>query len=271
MSDETFLQDALARSGQDHGPGLFGLVTEAGQVVFAGSAGAADLTRPRPPAARDLFRIGSVTKVYVAALVLALADEGVLSLADPVQRWLPGVVPGGEQITVEMLLRLRSGLPDYLGLLFGDPPDLRVLDRYWPPGELIGLALAAGDRWPPGAGYRYSNTDYVLLGLVIERAAGQRVDALLWQKIFQPLDLRDTVFPVADPYLRGPHAAFPGTGHRSLRIGGRLRGLRARGRDGRLHDRRHADQGRPVRHLVAERLRLPRPDDLVDAIHPGRP
>lgn len=205
-ADCVALQDALARSADEHGPGLFGLVTEDGQVVFEGSAGVADLANPRPPRAQDVFRIGSVTKVYVAALVLQLADEGALSLADTVARWLPGTVPGGEQITVEMLLRMRSGLPDYLVPLFGDPPDLRVLDRYWPPGELVRQALGAAGRQEPDAGYRYSNTDYVLLGLVTEQAAGQRVDALLWQRIFQPLGLHDTVFPAADPHLRGPHA-----------------------------------------------------------------
>jgi D-alanyl-D-alanine carboxypeptidase len=205
-ADSVILQEALAESGREHGPGLFGLITEDGRVVFEGAAGVADLARPRPIRARDVFRIGSVTKIYVAALVLQLADEGALSIADPVQRWLPDAVPGGEQITVEMLLQMRSGLPDYVGAVFGDPPDLRVLDRYWPPDELIRLALTAAGRQEPGAGYRYSNTDYVLLGLITEKAAGQRADVLLWQRIFQPLSLRDTIFPVADPHLRGPHA-----------------------------------------------------------------
>jgi D-alanyl-D-alanine carboxypeptidase len=205
-ADGVTLQQALARSGQQHGPGLFGLVTEDGKVVFEGSVGVADIGRPEPIRARDLFRIGSVTKIYVAAVVLQLTAEGALSLDDSVQRWLPGAVPGGEQITVEMLLRMRSGLPDYVGPLFGYPPDLRVLDRYWPPEELVQVALTAGDRLAPDVGYRYSNTDYVLLGLIIEKATGQRVDAQLWQRIFRPLGLHDTVFPVVDPHMRGPHA-----------------------------------------------------------------
>jgi D-alanyl-D-alanine carboxypeptidase len=207
-ADGVILQEALARSGQQHGPGLFGLVTENGEVVFEGSVGVADLGDPRPIRARDLFRIGSVTKIYVAAVVLQLTAESALSLADPVQRWLPGAVPGGEQITVEMLLRGRSGLPDYVSV-FWDPPDLRVLDlldRYWPPEELVRMALTAGDRLAPDTGYRYSNTDYVLLGLITEKATGQRVDAQLWQRIFRPLGLHDTVFPAVDPHMRGPHA-----------------------------------------------------------------
>jgi D-alanyl-D-alanine carboxypeptidase len=204
--DEAVLRDALALGGQRHGPGLFGLVTEDGAVVFEGSVGVADIEDPRPIQARDLFRIGSVTKTYVATLVLQLATDGALSLDDTVQRWLPGIVPDAELITVEMLIRMRSGLPDYVAPMYGNPPDLRVLDRYWTPEELVRIALTAGDRQPPGAVYRYSNTDYVLLGLIIEKASGQRVDAQLWQRIFKPLDLRDTVFPAVDPHLRGPHA-----------------------------------------------------------------
>lgn len=150
-------------------------------MVFEGSVGAADLERPRPLDARDLYRIGSVTKIYMAALVLQL----------------------------EMLLRMRSGLPDYLGRLFGHPPDLSALDRCWSPEELVRLALAADDCKSPGTAYRYSNTDYILLGLIVERATGERVEAQLWRRIFKPLGLADTVFPTADPYLRGQHA----TGH----------------------------------------------------------
>jgi D-alanyl-D-alanine carboxypeptidase len=205
-ADEAVLLDALARTGQGHGPGLFGLVTVGGTAVFEGSVGVADIEDPRPIQARDLFRIGSVTKTYVATLVLQLAEQGALSLGDTVRRWLPGIVPDDERITAGMLLRMRSGLPDYVLPLLGNPPDLSVLNRYSPPEELVQLALTAPGRQAPDAGYRYSNTDYVLLGLIIEKATGQRVDAVLWQRIFKPLGLRDTVFPTVDPYLRGPHA-----------------------------------------------------------------
>jgi D-alanyl-D-alanine carboxypeptidase len=206
-ADGVILQEALASSGQEHGPGLFGLVTEGRNVVFEGSVGVADTEHPRPIRAQDLFRIGSVTKTYIAALVLQLTDQDTLSLADPVQRWLPGAVPGGELITVEMLLRMRSGLPDYVRLIYGSSPDLGVLDRYWSPEELVAMSLTADDdRLQPDARYRYSNTDYVLLGLIAEKATGQRVDAQLWQRIFKPLGLNDTVFPTVDPHIRGRHA-----------------------------------------------------------------
>jgi D-alanyl-D-alanine carboxypeptidase len=204
--DSAALQEALAETGQRHGPGLFGLVTDDGEVVFEGSVGVADVVRPRPIDARDRFRIGSVTKTYVAALVLQLVAEGTLTLADPVERWLPDAVPPGGTITVEMLLRMRSGLPDYPPAILGAPPDVRVLQRYWTPEDLVQLALTVPGRLAPDAEFRYSNTDYVLLGLIVERATGQRIDAQLWQRVFQPLGLHDTSFPTVDPYLRGPHA-----------------------------------------------------------------
>jgi D-alanyl-D-alanine carboxypeptidase len=200
------LQDGLAGSAETHGPGLFGLVTDGGEVVFEGSAGVADLAEPRPLTADDQFRIGSITKTYVTALVLQLIAEGAFAATDTLEHWLPGLVPGGEDITVELLLRMRTGLPDYVWPLLGDPPDVTRLVRYYPPEELVAIALGVPGRTPPDTAYRYCNTDYVLLGLVVERATGQRVDVLLWQRIFAPLGLDATTFPTADGRLRGPHA-----------------------------------------------------------------
>jgi len=205
--DVEALQVALARTGEDHGPGLYGLVTEAGRPVFTGSVGVADLSRPRPIEASDRYRIGSVTKLYIATLVLQLVSDGVLGLDDTVEDRLPGLVPGAENITVEVLLRLRSGLPDYGAQLFGDPPtDLSALDRYWSPRQVVEAALSGSDRLPADTQYRYCSTDYILLGMLIEQATGERVDAQLWQRIIKPLGLTDTTFPTVDPHLRGPHA-----------------------------------------------------------------
>jgi D-alanyl-D-alanine carboxypeptidase len=167
----------------------------------------ADLDHPRPIEARDRYRIGSITKMYVATLVLQLVAEGALKLDDTVEARLPGLVPDGGAITVEMLLRLRSGLPDYTGPLMGDPPtDLSALERYWSPNQVVAAALTSTDRLRPDTQYRYCNTDYILLGMLIEQATGQRVDAQLWQRIVKPLGLNDTTMPTVDPHLRGPHA-----------------------------------------------------------------
>lgn len=200
------LRDALAETAATHGPGLVGLVTEHGEPVFEGGVGVTDLQDGRPPTADDQFRIGSITKTYVSALLVQLLREGAFARADTVERWLPGLVPGGDGLTVDLLLRMRSGLPDYAWPLLGDPPDLNRVTRYFRPEELVEVALAQPDRNLPGESFRYCNTDYVLLGLIAEKATGTRVDALLHEQVLAPLELHDTTFPTAQTRLHGPHA-----------------------------------------------------------------
>lgn len=196
---------ALAAMAGDCGPGLFAFVTEGGRVLFSGGAGTADLEAPGPIQETDRFRIGSVTKTYVATIVLQLAAEGQLALDDPVQDYLPDLIPGPDPVTVRHLLQLRSGLPDYVPALAGSL-DLTVFARYWSPHELIALALDQPGRGAPGQEFRYSNTDYIILGLLIEAVTGEHLEAALWRRACYPLDLRHTTLPCADPYLRGPHA-----------------------------------------------------------------
>lgn len=206
--------ESLATAG--HGPGLFGLVRQHGSDVFSGTVGVADLKAPRSIAATDRFRVGSITKIYVAALVLRLAADGTLSTRDRVAPLLPAydLHPG---LTVEDLLRLRSGIPDYVDPLIGNPVTLerarQVYGQYHRPSELINLALTQPEQLEPGARFRYSNTDYLLLGLIVERTTGERLDVVLRRRILGPLELRDTDMPVADPVIRGPHA----TGYTRLR------------------------------------------------------
>lgn len=205
--DGESLHAALIETAADHGPGVYGLVTESGRTVFEEAVGVADLEDRRPIAAKDQYRIGSVTKMYTATLALQLVGDGLLTLDDTVEKLLPGLVPGGGDITVEILLRLRSGLPDYNAVLFGDSlNDLSALGRYWAPRQVVAAALSSDDRLPVDTGFRYCNTDYILLGMMIEAATGERVDAQMWQRIIKPLHLADTTFPTVDPYLRGPHA-----------------------------------------------------------------
>jgi D-alanyl-D-alanine carboxypeptidase len=200
------LQEALEQTGQAHGPGLFGLVTEAGHEVFAGATGRATLHDERPIDASDRLRIGSITKTFVTVLALQLLDDGAFGWDDSVERWLPGMVPDGERTTVGHLLRMRSGLPDYNDQTLGTPLDFAQLQRYWSPESLVSAALTSTDRIPIDSVFRYCNTDYILLGLIIERATGQRVDAQMCQRVLVPADLVDTTFPVVDPQLPQPHA-----------------------------------------------------------------
>jgi D-alanyl-D-alanine carboxypeptidase len=144
--------------------------------------------------ARDRFRVGSITKTFVAVVVLQLVGEHRLKLDDTVERWLPGLVPDGGRITVRQLLGHTSGLADY-----SDDADFlrRTLAqprRHWAPRELVGVALALGPVARPGERFAYASTNYVLLGMVVERATRISLERQLRSRIFAPLGLHDTSF-----------------------------------------------------------------------------
>jgi D-alanyl-D-alanine carboxypeptidase len=166
------------------------VVVRQGTVIRSEARGSA--TGDRSPLRADArFRVGSVTKTFVAALVLELAQEGTLQLDDTVARWLPGVVPGGDRITLRHLLAHRSGLFDYVD----DPRVLSRPERHWKPRELVRLALAHPRVYQiPGGRFAYSSTNYVLLGLIVEAAVGEPLERQLRERLFEPLGLRHTSF-----------------------------------------------------------------------------
>ncbi len=143
----------------------------------------------------DRFRIGSVTKTFVAALTLDLADLGVLSLDDTVADFVPELVKDADAITIRELLSHRAGLFDYTS----EPALLRgELD----PRALVGIA----DAKPRASGYAYSSTNYLALGLVLQRAELEGLDQLLQRQILRPYGLADTTFEpdvVDGPHLHG--------------------------------------------------------------------
>jgi D-alanyl-D-alanine carboxypeptidase len=168
----------------------------------------AGLARRRPRtamAATDRFRVASITKTFVATVVLQLVAEGKLSLDDRVERWLPGLVPNGRAITIRELLDHTSGLFDY----FGDRAFVRAVvaqpGRIWPPRRLVAIAASHPPLFPPGRDWSYSNTNYILLGLVVQAAVGTPLDQQLQQRIFDPLGLTATSFPTG-ARIDGAHA-----------------------------------------------------------------
>jgi D-alanyl-D-alanine carboxypeptidase len=188
-------------------PGASALVHRDGHTWVA----AAGEVRPD-----DRFRIGSTTKPFVATVVLQLAAERRLRLDDTVEHWLPGALPYGGDVTVRQLLNHTGGVPDDIAPVMGELLHGDRL-RVWTPQELIAYA-AAQPRTTPGV-WEYSNTDYALLGLIVERVTGTRLERELARRIVRPLGLRDTSFPVRSPAIGGRHA----------------RGY-SLGEDGRLHD-----------------------------------
>jgi D-alanyl-D-alanine carboxypeptidase len=188
-------------------PGVVVYVRNKGRTTVV-TRGYADVEAKRPMSVEDRFRIGSVTKSFVATVVLQLVAEGKLSLDDSVERWLPGVVPNGSAITVRQLLSHRSGLFDYVGDKQILAPYLSGhLDHVWTPLQIVRMATRHKPLFAPGADGKqsYSNTGYVVLGLVIEKVTGHSLAEELNARIFRPLRLEHTSFP-ASPKLAGRHA-----------------------------------------------------------------
>jgi D-alanyl-D-alanine carboxypeptidase len=144
---------------------------------------------PRP-SATQLFRIGSVTKTFTATIILQLAAEGKLGLDDTLYRYLPGVVPDGQHITIRELLGHRSGLANYTDYVdWLARADRSTSTR---PIDVLRFAASQPPYAPPGIEWEYSNTNYIALGLIIERIARQSFAQQLEQRILRPLGLRNT-------------------------------------------------------------------------------
>jgi D-alanyl-D-alanine carboxypeptidase len=199
-------------------PGTVALVRD-GSASWGFRSGVSNLRRETPMRLRLRYRIASETKTFVAALVLKLSEEGTLSLDDTVEEWLPGMVPGGEAITVRHLLNHTSGLYNYTD----DPAFIDAFESYvrgnadffWEPEELVAVATSHPPLFPPGQSWSYSNTGYIVAGLIVEAATGRGIEALLEEKIFDPLGLSDTYLPITEARLSGPHShgyLLPGEG-----------------------------------------------------------
>ncbi|ONK13033.1 D-alanyl-D-alanine carboxypeptidase precursor [Streptomyces sp. MP131-18] len=177
--------------------------------VWRGTSGVAELDTAREVPARGQFRVGSISKTFVATVALQLVGEGRLRLDDSVEAWLPGVVPDGHRITVRQLLNHTSGLYDYKPTL-PMPPEPEFLDhrwRTWTAAELVQRAVANPPSFePPGSDYAYSNTGYLLLGQIIEEVTGRSYGEEIERRVIRPLRLRDTSLPGASPLMPGPHA-----------------------------------------------------------------
>ncbi|MFF3111294.1 serine hydrolase domain-containing protein [Kitasatospora sp. NPDC057904] len=197
--------------------GLPGAVAEVrdGHRHWYGGAGVADTATGRARHTQDRFRIGSTTKTFVATVVLQLAAEGRLSLDDSVDRWLPGVVDGPgyqpDRITVRQLLNHTSGVFNYVmdedvQRKAGGPAFLRHRFDDYTPAQLVGIAMHHRPDFAPGTGWTYSDTNYVLAGLIVERATGTTLAEQIEQRISVPLGLGGTYTSApSDITVHGPH------------------------------------------------------------------
>jgi D-alanyl-D-alanine carboxypeptidase len=151
---------------------------------WSGARGLANRARRTPMRASDRFRIGSITKTFVATVVLQLVAEGRLNLDGPVERWLPGLVPRG--ITVRHLLGHTSGLVDYVN------DSAAFTGRIADPRKLVVLAASHPPLGKPGERFGYASTNYLVLGLIVERVTGTSLKVQLSRRLFGPLRLTHT-------------------------------------------------------------------------------
>ncbi|MGX1561981.1 serine hydrolase domain-containing protein [Streptomyces sp. NPDC055506] len=195
--------------------GVPGVVAEVRDThgVWKGASGVADLTTKQPRGHGDRFRAGSVTKTLVATVLLQLQAEGRVDLDATVDHYLPGLVRGnghdGTKITVRQLMNHTSGIFNFtddatfakkvLGIDF-------LESRYddWTPQQVIALALENPPQFEPGTSWKYSNTNYLLLGLIVEKLTGRPYAEEIERRVTGPLGMRATRFPGTDPHVPAP-------------------------------------------------------------------
>ncbi len=175
-------------------------------TVRAAAAGHADLRKKTLLTPAMAFRVGSITKSFVSTVVLQLVGEGKLALTDTLDHWLPGIVPDASQITVRELLNHTSGIADYTGQVTFDSALVSTPSRVWTPRELVSFVDDRPPLFVPGERWSYSNTNFILLGLIAERITGRPLGTELRERIFKPLGLAHTGFPTASASMPNPFA-----------------------------------------------------------------
>jgi D-alanyl-D-alanine carboxypeptidase len=200
------LRPALAAQMKSLGvPGAIVYVEYPGHGTWTATMGTSDVSTNAPMRLDAHMRVGSITKTFTGTVILQLAEEGQLGLDDPVAQYQPEV-PNGKHITIRELLNMTSGLFNYSedagfdNLLMAQP------SRVWQPKELLAIAFQHPPYFAPGQDFHYSNTNTILLGLIVEQITGKTLAEEFQQRIFTPLGMNSTSFPApALAALPNPH------------------------------------------------------------------
>jgi CubicO group peptidase (beta-lactamase class C family) len=180
--------DALMRAYQGAVPGAGVAVLRNGVPILSCAYGLANIEARAAATPATNYRLASITKQFTSAAILLLAEDGRLSLHDPVRRWLPTLPEAADEIVIRHLLTHTSGLIDYEDVI----PDGTTLQLH--DADVLRLLEAENRRYfPPGTRYRYSNSGYSLLALIVSRASGKDFATYLRERIFQPLGMQNTV------------------------------------------------------------------------------
>jgi D-alanyl-D-alanine carboxypeptidase len=210
---EKSLDDAVAKELKAFGgaeptpgsvPGAVVAVWIPGKGSYVRAVGDSNLSPKTPMALTDKFRVGSNTKTFVITVLLQLVDEHKIRLDDPVSKFDMGVkIPNGENITVRQLCEMRSGIIDAYNAPQYDNLTLTPSTKLTP-RELITTAVSNPPLFPPGTKYNYSNTNYLMLGLIIEAVTHNTLHDDINRRLLRPLKLTQTTFPISDPNMPTP-------------------------------------------------------------------
>jgi len=203
LPDATLTADlrAITEAGM---PGVLAEV-RSGRDRWRGASGVADVSTGRPVFPGFQHRVGSITKTFVAATLLQLVGERRIALDAPIGRYLPEFAVTG--VTVRMLLNHTSGISDYDHVIFATAEDVeRHRTTTFTPHQLVRIGLGQPRTGAPGAVFAYSNTNYVLAGLIIERVSRRSATDEVHRRVIRPLGLRQTYFPGTRPRIAGPHS-----------------------------------------------------------------
>ncbi|MGE6590188.1 serine hydrolase domain-containing protein [Bacillus mycoides] len=188
-------------------PGILAKTSNNGKTSSY-TAGVADLSTKKSIKSEYRFRIGSVTKTFTATTVLQLVGENRIQLDDPIEKWLPGLIQGngydGNQITIRQLLNHTSGIAEYLK---SKDADIMNAKKTYTAEEIVKIGLSLPPDFSPGKGWLYSNTGYVILGMLIEKITGNSYAEEIEKRIIEPLDLSNTFLPGNSPVIPGKNHA----------------------------------------------------------------
>ena len=191
-------------------PAALAAVTDSKGESAGVAVGKGSLETGQAPPMDGEVRIGSNTKTFVAVVVMQLVQEGKVGLDEPIETYLPGLIKGegidGSRITVRQLLQHTSGLPEYTDTTPGRSDIFQIKDHYIPPRDLLDTALGKPAQFEPGAQWKYTNTNYIVLGMLIERVSQRPVGEQIDERIVKKLGLSHTYFPApGEEKIRGTH------------------------------------------------------------------
>jgi D-alanyl-D-alanine carboxypeptidase len=193
--------DSLAAAFLADGPvaGVSVAVVKGRDTILAKGYGLADIENEVPASAKTVYRIGSITKQFTSAAIMRLVDDGKLSLDDTLGKLLPSATPAWRGVTLRRLLNHTSGIRSYTGI---GPRWQRRWREDMSPDTIVGLVRDDTLDFKPGAQWRYNNTGYVLLGMIIERASGKPYATYLEEEFYKPLGLSQTYYCSQKPIIK---------------------------------------------------------------------